>query len=184
MDNFIQIKTPKFFSLAAVMLSALLLQACGGQRDEPFNGSTSSSSSSRGAAVTITQLGKGTEPVTDVSEDGVQMHLRDEELFETYWDNYSNDSHQAVDFDKGQVLLVDLGKRRSCDHKITFKTYAAYQDTPNSVQVLLTYKDVDSSSSSSTSSSSSSCAIATEIQPYYFFYIETRDEVLVVEDAN
>lgn len=182
-----RIKTPKFFSMAAIILSAALLQACGGQRDEPFDGGTSSSSSSRGPAVTIDLMGKGTNPITDVSEAGVQVHILDEESLDTYWENYTEDTHKFIDFDKGQVLLVDLGKKRSCDHKITFKTYAAYQDTPNSVQVILNYKDVDASSSSnssSSSSSSSSCDVATEIQPFYFFYIETRDEVLVVEDAN
>lgn len=185
MINFTHINVQKVFSISAIVLSGLLLQACGGQRDESFDGN-SSSSSSRGASVSIKQLGKGDDPITDVAEEGIQTKILDSDTFETYWDKYTDDTHESVDFDKGQVLLVDLGNKSTCDRKITLKTYAAYQESVNSVVVELTYKDADksSTSSSSSSASSSSCSSTLETQPYYFFYIETRDTIIVDENVN
>ena len=191
MINFPFLTMQKFLSLTVIIFSGLLLQACGGQRDEPFDSGSSASSSSRGASVTIRQLKKGDDPLEEVPVEGAQVRILDEDTFNTYWDKYTNDISEEIDFSKGQVLLLDYGKKQSCNHKLTLRSFAAYQESVNSVAVVLNYRDVDASSKSSASSavssssvSSSSCSGTLETQPYYFFYIETRNAVILEENAN
>jgi len=199
MINFTQFKSPNLFSLSAIILSGLLLQACGGQRDEPFNGSTSSSSAS---SIETTNLKIGNFPS---GTDSITFQRREihEDEFKSVWKLYTNqDPSEAIlnkaDFTKGQVVLVDLGRTTICDPKSALDNFAVYQKATGKLRVVLTYKRADgvaassssssssesssSSSSSSNSSSSSSssvadCGNANIAQNYYFYYIKSLDQI-------
>jgi hypothetical protein len=175
----------------SILVGLIILQGCGGQRDEPFDPGTSHSS--RGAAVTISKLISGDAPFTAVAAEGRLVKIRDLDSFEVYWDEYTNDPHDTVAFDTGQVLLVDLGEKNACERKLTLKQYAAYEGSVNSVIVVLDYTDADASSnsssstsserSSSNSSSNSSCSTVGTTHPFYFYYVKSRDEIVIEENV-
>lgn len=199
MINLAAFKTP-VFHIFSMLVSLIMLQGCGGARDEPFD--PGSSTSSRGPAVTMTRLVSGDDPVTDVQTEGRIIKIRDEGIFETYWNEYTTEIHETIDFAAGQVLLVDLGAKNTCDRKLTLKQYAAYEGSVNSVIVVLDYTDSGASSnssstssessssesssssdSSSSSSSNSSCSAVGTTHPFYFYYIKSRDEIIVEENV-
>ncbi len=195
MINLAALNKQTFNIFFSALVGVVMLQGCGGQRDEPFD--PGESNSSRGAAVTITKIISGDIPFTAVSPEGNLVKIRDLDTFEIYRNKYTNETHEAVDFVTGQVLLVDLGEKNACERKLTLKQYAAYEGSVNSVIVVLDYADVDgtidsSSSTSSTSSSSisssnsssnSSCSTAGTTHPFYFYYVKSRDEIIVEESV-
>lgn len=184
MDNFTRIKIQKLFSLAIIIVSAVLLQACGGQRDEPFN---ASSSSSQGSSIPVKKILAGDQPdgVTEVEVDPALVTITDAARLKFYWEKYSTTPVSTVpNFDKGQVLLLDLGQKAACDRKSTYTSIKAYQKTSGVVVVQYFMKKIGSSSSSSATATTRVCDDETLSQPFYFFYIESLDLLEVIEEVN
>ena len=199
MINFTHIKSQKLFSLSAIILSGLLLQACGGQRDEPFNASSSSSASS----IAVTNLTSGNNQGAGGSDYNFTHREILEDEFKGVWKLYTNqDPSESIlskaDFTKGQVVLVDLGRLSECDPKSALDNFAVYQDGVGELRVVLTYKRADgvaissssssssvlsssssssSSSSNSSSSSAADCGNANYVQNYYFYYVKSLDKI-------
>ncbi len=177
-----------------ILVSTIFLQGCGGQRDEPFSPATIGSSSSHGAVVATEELKSSDDlPVTSVDEHGTLAKISDVDTFTTVWRNYTFSAQPTVDWVAGQVVLIDLGKKKACDRKLTFNKVSAFEESTNSVVVVVDYTDKDkqSSSTSSTSSrtsssssnSSSVCNDETLTQPYYFYYVKTRDQIIFDENV-
>ncbi len=179
------ISKPIFF----LVVSLFLLQGCGGQRDEPFNGD--SSSSSRGATVKVENLRSDKDPIEGadiVNEEKKIIFILDKPRFLELWRNYTIAVAPDPDMDVGQVVLIDLGKKRICDRKVTLKSVTAFDASVNSAELIIEFEDVDgnssstSDSSSSSSASSASCDNETQEQPYYFYYVKTRKELVPEEN--
>lgn len=206
MVNFTQIKIKKLSAIFTILLSCLLLQACGGQRDEPFNASTSSSSAS---SIEATYLISGNTPMA-IDDYTFKRREVSEDEFKSLWRLYTNqDVTESIlsktDFTKGQVVLIDLGRTTICDPKSALDRFAVYQKDTGKLRVILTYKRSDgviasSSTSSSSSSNASSvnssssssassvsvteCGNASYVQNYYFYYIKSLDQIFYDETGK
>ncbi|HWV15347.1 MAG TPA: hypothetical protein VN030_07925 [Cellvibrio sp.] len=187
----------KIMSIAALALSAIFLQACGGQREAPFDPDGTNNSSSRGSEIEVKELTTGTSPVGSVVESSKLIVISDEGTYQNYWASYTGTgTPKTVDWVNYQVLLADLGETTSCDIKSRISNINAYKYSDTKVQVIIDYgtstaetsssnssnsSSSTSNASSSSSSAASSCGNANLIQRYYFFTIKTRSE-LFIED--
>lgn len=183
----------KIISIAALALSILFLQACGGQREAPFDPDGTNNSSSRGSSIELKELKTATAPVGVVGDSFKLIAISDEGTYQNYWASYTGSgTPETVDWVNYQVLLADLGKTTSCDIKSRISDINAYKYSDTKVQVIIDYgtstavasssnssnsSSSTSSSSSSSSSAASSCGNANLIQRYYFFAIKTRSEL-------
>lgn len=189
------IKSHPLFSLCLAALLALL-QACGAERDTPFNPSnstTSSSSSSLGPSISgYENLFDGTEPLFTPEDTNKKLiAIRDATEMDELWSTYASNTQwnqDIVDFDEGQVLLIDRGQIGYCDKLITLNTIKVYDHTANTVKVIIKYTDTGTSSSSSSSSSYSepNCdsGFGKINQPFRFYYIPSRKIMVFQEDIQ
>lgn len=209
------IKTAPTILLFCVL--GALLQGCGAERDTPFNGGNSnSSSSSLGTKISdviniINELDEDnvderTEPSALDSTSKRLVAIRNDEEMESYWDDYINDlrweedtTNMDIDFEVGQVLLIDQGELGDCDKLISIRDVDAYDHSPNTVKVVIKYRDSGKSSSSSSSSSSSESSSSSSSsysepdcpvnqsesnQPFRFYFIPSRKVMVFQEDIE
>lgn len=185
----------KLFSVKIILLigSAILLQACGSERDTPFNpgGSSSSSAASVGATIPMTQIYQYDEqnPAQPEFLETTQKQIivmRDEDEFLYFWDAYHESTTPfAVDFEKEQVVLLDLGNTGNCTDAINYRNFKANDYSNDAVLVTFNYRNSNNASASSTSSSSSSsCPDLDEKRPFYFYKVETRKKILINENMT
>jgi hypothetical protein len=184
-----------FFTL---LMSFFVLQGCGSERDTPFielSSSGSGSNSSRGKAVSISEIKSEANPAKPslVTDDKKFLVFPDELSLKDVWSNYveADIASFKIDFDNGQVVLLDFG--RVCDaQKIKFKSYAAYEESINSVIVTFDFTDDDKakssnsaskSSASNSSSASNVCENGEGTRPFKFFYVKTKAFILIDENV-
>jgi hypothetical protein len=194
-------KTILFFSL---LMSLVVLQGCGSERDTPFidpDSSSASSSSGRGKAVTITQIDKGDSPfASGITDERKFITMSNQARFDEVWPLYAKDTTKkpVIDFAVEQVVLLDIGRTCPGD-KLKFNNYSAFEESQNSVVVVFDFVDADKLSSASNSSvvvvaaaseSNSSSSGATVIcgaedatHPYRFYSVKTRDFILFEESV-
>lgn len=155
-----------------VVLAALLLQACGGERTTPFNPSSSSSSSSAASITTqvITQA-TSTSRVLDHSDKRLQV-IRSESDFFDITDAYVDFNLATQNFTGGQVVLLDLGDQNSCQQRLDFNSLRAEEAGDESVKVVITYRERAATSGTCTSVSS---------RPFYLYYVESRGTIIFEE---
>lgn len=198
----------KIVTVSAFLLSLSSLVACGGSdRDEPFQPGLSSSASSnqpnQGAVITSELVLSDVDPLLPFGDGKQIIILREFDEFRRYFDAYTNEPYNAslVDFERGQVILIDDGYVNKCNESTNFRSFAAYELSNNTAKVLLTYQDYDkpavsssvsssyfessSYSSSSTSSSLSDCTnnspLAAKQRNFRFQYVDTRKTITVEE---
>ena len=181
-----------------ILISTIVLQGCGGQRDEPFNPSTSST----GAGATV-------ESRLILSEDKVKMprldgkHYlvinTDKELTDV-WDAYTDTQldKTLADMSVGRAILYDAGEIGNCPQKLSYKGPVANETSVNSVTIYFKFDDADKASSaassnsslsskssnSSSSSNSSACVSTKPSRPFYIYYVHSRKELLYGELVN
>jgi hypothetical protein len=188
-----------FFKRCFIFSAAILLTACGSERDTPFNpsGGSSSSGASLGASIPMTVIYKYLEetPEQPASVETLQKQIaviRDEDEFEIYWQTYyRNLEPYSIDFENEQVVLLDLGNIGSCTSAVTYRSYKANEYSNDAVLVTFNYHTTNDSTSSQSSSSSSSsdpeCTDPVKLakkRPYYFFKVETRKKILIDESLT
>ncbi len=155
-----------------LMLAALLLQACGGERTTPYNPSSSSSSSSAVSIPTqvITQA-TSTARLLDHSDKRLQV-MRNENDFFDITDAYVDFNLATQNFTTGQVVLVDLGDQNACQQRLDFNSLRAEEAGDESVKVVITYRERAATSGTCNSVSS---------RPCYLYYIESRGTIIFEE---
>jgi len=170
----------KKMSLAVLLLAALIgLNGCGGSRDEPFDPGDGDDDNDNGPVVNVnvTLLTAGNDPI--LAADGnkrLQVMTTEEEYFDLL-DQYTNEIVGEADFDNGQVLLYDAGfiDDNPCAHKLLFRRASAQEDGDNVVRVIIEYEDFEPESGNTCTEQ----IIAT--RPLRFFYIESRDKIIISE---
>jgi hypothetical protein len=192
------------YTLCLLLLSAVLLQGCGGARDEPFDGggAFNSSNSSRGAAVTVDFLGDEKSDFrlpNSVSYNATHEVLRTREEFDAAWLRYYSTAYAGgitLDFTQGQVLLADQGTITVCDPQVERKSQEAYKLGEDFVVVTISFHNThqsssasansESSSASSGSSSSSSCNPNSDASkhPFVFLYVHSRSQIVYTPDID
>lgn len=185
------------------LVAGVLLQGCGSERDTPFNpgGTSSSSSSSLGTSITgFDRLRSGTKPITTPADLNKKLiAIRDEADMDQYWAAYVGFAQgdewdkDKVDFELGQVLLIDRGQLGQCDDIISFDRLQLYDHTEHTVKAIIRFNETGRSSASSTSSSGSSSSyveqdcdkgLGTINQPFVFYYIPSRKVLVFQENIN
>ncbi len=181
-----------FFKYTVLFFSALLLTACGSERDTPFNpsGGSSSSAASIGNTVIATEIYRYDEEnpeqpafIESTAKQIIVINTEDE--FEYYWDIYKNGVALPtdLDFEEIQVVILDLGNIGNCTPLTQYRNIKANEYTNNTVLIRFNYRE-SSSSSSSSSSTASSCDNLEEKRPFYFYSIESRKKILIDENVT
>jgi hypothetical protein len=155
-----------------VLLAALILQSCGGERTTPYNPSLSSSSSSAVSVTTqvITQA-TDTSRVLDHSDKRLQV-MRNENDFFDITDAYVDFNLASQNFTSGQVVLLDLGDQDSCRQRLDFNSLRAEEAGNESVKVVITYRERAATSGVCTSVIS---------RPFYLYYVQSRGTLIFEE---
>lgn len=200
----------KIATLSALLLSLTSLVACGGSdRDEPFQPGTSSTGSSnqpsQGAAINNKLVFNGVDPLLPFGEGKQIIILREFDEFRRYFDAYANDfvDTSELNFETGQVVLIDEGYVNKCNESVTFQRFEAFELSNNTARVSVTYRDFDkpavsSSVSSGFSESSSSSVnsnaafsdctnqspVAAKKRNFRFQYVNTRKTITVEEKVT
>lgn len=182
------------FKFCFIFPVAILLTACGSERDTPFNpggSNNSSSAASIGASVAVREIYKydeiNPEQPTFVETTNKQIIIiNTEDEFEYYWDIYKNGIAVPtdLDFDNIQVVILDLGNIGNCTQITSYRNIRANEYSGNTVLVNFNYRESGSSSSTSSSSSASSCANLEEKRPFYFYSVESRKKILIDENVS
>jgi hypothetical protein len=182
-----------FFKFSFVLLISTLLAACGAERDTPFNpsgGTSSSSSIPVGATVTMTKIyeSEAPQPTYFNTTNKQIITIRTQDEFDYFWDNYaSGQTFNEIDFELGQVILLDLGNIGTCTQLLTYRSNKANDFSNNTVRVVFSYRDTQNSSAQNSSANSSysesSCANTENKRPFYFYYVESRKKIVVEEQV-
>lgn len=159
----------------AFLLAVLLLQACGGERTEPYNPGNSSSSSSaiRVTASVITQ-GTASTSVLDYSDKRLQV-MRNEDDFYDISNGYLNVNLPPPNFTNGQVVLLDLGEQDSCKQRLEFNSLHAEEAGDKSVKVIVSYRE--------RAAVTTGC-ISVLTRPFYFYYVDSSGTLLFKEELS
>jgi hypothetical protein len=175
-----------FFKFSFVLFITTLLAACGAERDTPFNpsgGTSSASSIAVGPDVDMELIHKSDarQPTFVETASKQIVIIRTQEEFDFFWDTYANgETYEEIDFEIGQVILLDLGNIGTCTQLLNYRSNTANEYSDNTVRVFFSYRDTQNSSSTS-SYSESSCANIEDKRPFYFFYVESRKKIVVEE---
>lgn len=166
-------------SLAMLLFAGLIsLNSCGGSRDEPFDpGDGDEEDNGPVVNVSVTLLTSGNDPI--LAADGnkrLQVMTTEEEYFDLL-DQYTNEMVGEADFSNGQVLLYDAGfiDDNPCAHKLIFRRASAQESGDNAVKVVIEYEDYQPRSDNTCTQQ----VIAS--RPFRFFYIESRDKIIIAE---
>ncbi len=182
-----------FLKFSFVLFISTLLAACGAERDTPFNpsgGTSSASSIPIGASVTMTEIYKSDAPQPSLVDTASKqiVTIRTQEEFDYFWDTYANgQTFSEIDFELGQVILLDLGNIGTCTQLLNYRSNKANKFSDNTVRVVFSYRDTRNNSSNSSAANSSysesSCANIENKRPFYFYYVESRKKIVVEEQV-
>ena len=166
-------------SLAMLFFAGLIsLNSCGGSRDEPFDpGDGDDEDNGPVVNVSVTLLTSGNDPI--LAADGnkrLQVMTTEEEYFDLL-DQYTNEMVGEADFNNGQVLLYDAGfiDDNPCAHKLIFRRASAQESGDNAVKVVIEYEDYQPRDDNTCTQQ-----VVTS-RPFRFFYIESRDKIIISE---
>lgn len=162
----------QFKFLGLVLLSALFLQGCGGERTTPYNPSVSSSSSSA-SSVGVSQLTQGTFIYRDADHKDKRLQvIRDADDFYGITNSYVDFNLTEPNFTSGQVVLVDLGKQDSCQQSLEFNSLRAEAVGDDSVKVVVTYRE---------RAVTTGACIPVSSRPFYLYYVQSRGTLIFEE---
>jgi hypothetical protein len=186
-------KTILFFSL---LMSFVVLQGCGSERDTPFIDPRSASASSGGSgpAVAIRLVKDGDKPKMGFTEGKTIQFLREESEFVKVWDMYFEGDYpkDQINFATGQVVFHDAGKRDKCETEKDLVKVTAY-DSARGVDVVFEYSGATNSSTSAasgssvkssataSSSASSQCSTLDTVQKFKVFFLSSRENAYARE---
>lgn len=188
-----------FLKCGLLLVLSQLLVACGAERDTPFNpdnNNNSSSAASLGASINVKEIYRYDETHPEqpifLETTNKQIYIvNTEEEFEDYWNVYKNDTVMPtdLDFEKIQVVILDLGNIGNCPQTTNYRNVKAYEYSNNTTLVSFNFREAASNTSSfsSSSSSSSNCSDPDELakkRPFYFYSIESRKKILIEENVT
>lgn len=161
---------------ASVVFIGVLLSACGGSRDEPFN--PGDPDDPEPTPVTVTTLFTGTEPFTLIEFEGKRLQVATE--LDDYYqmiDAYTDQPITTPDFSSGQVVLYDGGvvDDSLCAHKLILRRVDAQNIAEGVVEVTLEYENFQPQSDPECGDE------VIEVRPFEFFYVHSRDELVFAE---
>ena len=158
-----------------ILLAALFLQGCGGERTTPYNpsSSSSSSSSSSAASVSVSIIAQGTFTSGGLDHEDKRLQvMRDADDFYDITNNYVNSNLPQPNFSEGQAILVDLGNVNGCAQHLNFSSLRAEKAGADSVKVVVSYTE--------SAANTAGCSTAVT-RPYQLYYVESRGSLLVEE---
>lgn len=161
---------------ASLVFLCVLLSACGGSRDEPFN--PSDPDDPEPTPVTVTTLLTGTEPLTLMVFEGKRLRVaRDLDDYHQLIDAYTDQPISTPDFSSGQVVLYDGGlvDDSLCAHKLILRRVEAQNIADGVVEVSLEYENFQPQSDPECGDE------VIEVRPFEFFFVHSRDELVFAE---
>ncbi|MDQ2076569.1 hypothetical protein [Marinimicrobium sp. ABcell2] len=165
---------PRF--LTPLVFSCVLLTACGGARQEPFD--PSDPEEPEPTPVPVTTLVSGTEPLLLMEFAGKRLEVA-VNLDDYYHliDGYTDQPIDDPDFSRGQVVLYDAGlvDDNICAHKLILRSVEAQTITEGVVEVILEYENYQPQTGPACDDE------VIEVRPFEFFYVQSRDEVVFNE---
>ncbi len=171
-------------TLGAPLALSLLLAACGGEREEGFNPSEPEEIRDP-VAVSFVYEDNSTDelsgyPPTDVASRRLEI-IRDAEDFGFLTDLYSDEFVTEPDFEQGQVVLYDSGwfDDSVCAQQLNLDRIQAFSVTEDEsvVEVVLTYRR-------SEADEDADCEAEIPFRTWEFHYVETRADLIVVEEVR
>jgi hypothetical protein len=165
---------PRF--LVPLVLSLMLLTACGGARQEPFD--PSDPEDPEPTPVQMSSLIAGTEPLLLMEFTGKRLEVaRNLDDYYQLIDGYTDQVINDPDFSRGQVVLYDGGlvDLNPCTHQLILRGFEAQSITEGVVEVILEYENFLPQDSLACDDE------VIEVRPFEFFYIQSRDEVVFSE---
>lgn len=170
------------FWLALIVM--VVLAACGGEREEPFDPGEPDEEI-RERVDTFLLIADAFEnldfPLTDTNADGKLLQVIDNiDDFETMLNVYDS-FVEAPDFELGQVLLYDGGwiDDSLCEQQLDLRRLEAHSITEDEtlVEVTLTYRR-------NPADEDANCPGEILYRPFEFHFIESRGDIVVVEDVE
>lgn len=171
----------------ATLALLISLSACGGEREEPFNPSEPEAVRDP-VAVSFVYENSSTDwnntgyPATDVGSRRLDI-IRDEEDFDELLSAYRDfdDTVTQPDFEQGQVLLYDSGwvDDSVCAQQLNLDRVQAFSITEdeNVAEVVLTYR-------LSEADEDAQCDADNRLRTWEFHYIETRADLILLEEVR
>ena len=161
---------------AFLVFCCVLLSACGGSREEPFDPSDPEDPDP--TPVTVTTLFTGTESFTLIDFEGKRLQVAtDLDDYYQLIDAYTDQFIDTPDFSGGQVVLYDGGlvDDSLCAHKLILRQVQAQNITEGVVEVSLEYENFQPQSDPECGDE------VIEVRPFEFFYVHSRDELVFAE---
>lgn len=157
----------------------VLVSACGGSREEPFD--PSDPDDPEPSPVTVTTLISGTEPLMLMEFEGKRLQVAtDLDDYYQLIDAYTDQPISPPDFSRGQVALYDGGlvDDSLCAHKLILRRIEAQTIAEGVVEVSLEYENFQPQSDPECGDE------VIEVRPFEFFYVHSRDELVFSESVQ
>lgn len=157
----------------------LLLVGCGAERDEPFDPGVSDDDDDSVESISIRKVVSGEQPLLAIDGQKQLLVLRDEDDYFLFLDRYTDQLlAYEPDFSEGQVVLIDLGEREDnqCTYQLELITVSAQTIDEDTAELNVKY-------GANTLDTSDACPEEDPdtIRPFYFYYVDTRSQLLIVE---
>ena len=159
--------------------------SCYSSSSTSSSNSSSSSSSSSSSATSSSSSGFGVDLIVSATsaasslEDNDKNYkvIRDETTYNKWATAYiGQPSTYSVDFEVGQVILIDDGVVNNCNAHLSFNSNISVRDLSNvSVAVSLGYDEEPEREGT---------CIPTSSRPFYFYYIGTRKQLTVADKVQ
>lgn len=162
--------------------AALLVSACGGSRDEPFDPTEPEEEDPDPVATEFWFDGRNplVEPIGEARR---VLVISDVDEFWLWYDEYfvsGNEEINEPNFERGQIVLVEGGLMDECDEHLAIPAsdarVSAEQTTDDVVSVDLEYQWVDGIECGQNEESL--------FRPFSFFYVDSRDTLMIRERLN
>ncbi|MDO6748114.1 hypothetical protein [Gilvimarinus sp. 1_MG-2023] len=168
--------------LVVWLILALLASACGAERDEPFDPGVTDDDDETVESISVRRVISDEQPLLAIDGQKQLLVLRDEDNYFLFLDRYTD---QALafdpDFDEGQVVLIDMGDRddNNCDYALELQSVSAQVIDDDAAQVNVDYAPLSVDTSEACPEED-----ALSIRPFYFYFVETRSELVIHETVD
>ncbi|MDO3383186.1 hypothetical protein [Gilvimarinus algae] len=163
----------------------LVLAGCGSERDEPFDpgpGAGEEPGEGDPERISVRKLLDGEQTLLDIDGERQLLVFRDEDEYWLFLDRYTDTlPANEPDFEQGQVALIDLGEREdnNCEYYLSLETVYAEEVDDDAARLVLEYDPVSVDTGVSCPEEDPQI-----IRPYYFYYIDSRRELVISESVE
>ena len=169
------------FPALLLLSSSLLLQACGGAREEPFDPSDPDPEDPDPVTITLLIEDTDTRLVPEGDDKGIYVArtVEEYERLELIYISDAIDRPAIPDMDAGQVVFFDAGivDNRSCARKLILRNRAGEATADDVVTLVLEHENFVPGNTDCTGD-------AQEIRPYTVLYVESRGDLMVREELQ